>query len=258
MTTLASSFSIKRIKIFVMLWFVCSCAVASAQQKITGVVTGIDNAPIYGASVLIKKTGAATSTDKNGFFTIPAKPNDIIIVSFVGYETKETQAGNGEPLRIVISPLIANLNDVIVTGYTAQKIKEITGSVAVVNPKQLKEVPAGQVEQMLQGRVAGLTVITSGMPGGGSNIRLHGIGNFGDVTPLYIIDGIQGDINSINPYDIESLQVLKDAGAYAIYGVRGANGVILVTTKKGKAGKTKLSYNFYVGKQYPLKKRKDV
>jgi TonB-dependent SusC/RagA subfamily outer membrane receptor len=91
------------------------------------------------------------------------------------------------------------------------------------------------------------------MPGGKSNVRIHGIGNFGDVTPLYIIDGVQGDINNLNPEDIESLQVLKDAGAYSIYGVRGANGVIVVTTKSGKEGKTKISYDFYIGRTTPLK-----
>ena len=119
-------------------------------------------------------------------------------------------------------------------------------------------MPAGQVEQMLQGRVAGLNVITSGEPGSASNIRLHGIGNFGDVTPLYIVDGVEGNINSLNPYDIESVQVLKDAGAYSIYGVRGANGVIVVTTRKGKSGKTKLTYDFYFGYTKPLEKGFDL
>src|SRR5204863_4533137 len=108
------------------------------------------------------------------------------------------------------------------------------------------------------GRVAGLNIITSGEPGTPATIRLHGIGNFGDVTPLYIIDGVQGDVNLINPYDIESLQVLKDAGAYSIYGVRGANGAIIITTKKGKSGKAKISYDFYIGVQQPLKKGLDL
>ena len=119
-------------------------------------------------------------------------------------------------------------------------------------------MPAGQVEQMLQGRVAGFTVITSGMPGSPSNVRIHGIGNFGDVTPLYIIDGVQGDINNLNPDDIASVQVLKDAGAYSIYGVRGANGVIVVTTRSGKPGKTRINYDFYIGTTRPLKTGPDL
>ena len=161
-------------------------------------------------------------------------------------------------LKIILQAAVVSLDDVVVTGYISQKIKEITGSVAVVKPTDLIAVPAGQVEQMLQGRVAGLNIITSGMPGAGSNVFLHGIGNFGDVTPLYIIDGVQGNINNLNPNDIESLQVLKDAGAYSIYGVRGANGVIIITTKKGRSGKTKISYDFYIGTTRPLKKGPDL
>ena len=126
----------------------------------------------------------------------------------------------------------SNLDEVVVTGYTSQKVKEITGSVAIVKPKELTAVPAGQVENMLQGRVAGLNVVNTGQPGQGAQISLGGYGNFGNTTPLYIIDGVQGDINSLNPNDVESLQVLKDAGSASIYGVRGANGVIVITTKR--------------------------
>jgi TonB-dependent SusC/RagA subfamily outer membrane receptor len=111
---------------------------------------------------------------------------------------------------------------------------------------------------MLHGKVAGLTVINSGEQGSPSQVYLHGISNFGDVRPLYIIDGVEGDIDNMNPYDIESIQVLKDAAAYSIYGVRGANGVIVFTTKKGKSGKAKLSYEFYVGHQQPLPKGPDL
>ncbi len=136
----------------------------------------------------------------------------------------------------------------------AQAVKEITGSVTVVKGNDLREVPTGQVESMLQGKVSGLSVISSGMPGGPSNIRLNGIGNFGNVTPLYIIDGVEADINNLNPDDIESLQVLKDAGSYAIYGVRGANGVIVVTTRSGKNGKTRIYYDSYYGRTIPLEK----
>ena len=111
---------------------------------------------------------------------------------------------------------------------------------------------------MLQGKVSGLTVITSGEPGGQSNVRINGIGNFGNVTPLYIIDGVQGDINALNPDDIESMQVLKDAGAYSIYGVRGGNGVIIVTTKKGRSGKSAINFDTYVGYQVPLNNRLNI
>ena len=132
-------------------------------------------------------------------------------------------------------------------------MREITGSVAIVKAKDLGSVPAGQAEEMLQGRVAGLNVINSGQPGQGGQISLSGVGNFGDTRPLYIIDGVQGDINNLNPNDIESLQVLKDAGSAAIYGVRGANGVIVITTKRGTIGKAFVTYDSYYGTQRPLK-----
>jgi len=229
-----------------------------AQQKIIGTVVNETKIPLGGASVSVKNSAISTVAGDDGSFAINAKKGDKLEISFTGYIKQEIKVDSNSTIKVILQMTPTSLDEVIVTGYTAQKVKEITGSVAVVKPSDLITVPAGQVEQMLQGRVAGLTVITSGEPGGASNVRLHGIGNFGDVTPLYIIDGIQGDINNINPYDIESLQVLKDAGAYAIYGVRGANGVILVTTKKGRAGKAKLSYDFYIGKQYPLKERKDL
>jgi TonB-linked SusC/RagA family outer membrane protein len=229
----------------------------SFAQTIKGIITGINHEPLYGASVSIERTHSGTITDSGGHFSIMAKKGDILSISYAGYKTKKTKLADQIFVEVSLSASI-NLDEIIVTGYSSQKVKEITGSVASVKPKDLVAVPAGQVEPMLQGRVAGLTVISSGEPGAPSQIYLHGMGNFGDVRPLYIIDGVEGDVNNINPYDIESVQVLKDAGAYSIYGVRGANGVIVFTTKKGKSGRTKLSYEFYVGRQEPLSKGLDL
>jgi TonB-dependent starch-binding outer membrane protein SusC len=234
------------------------CTSVSSQQKIMGNVTGINDELLGGVTVIVKGSTTGTSTNDKGLFSILAKPGDVLVFSFVGYNSKQVTIGTEYNLKVALTVSLVNLDKVIVTGYTSQKIKEITGSVASVSPEDLTAVPAGQVEPMLQGRVAGLTVITSGMPGGPSNVFLHGIGNFGDVTPLYIIDGVQADINLLNPQDIESLQVLKDAGAYAIYGVRGANGVVIVTTRRGKTGKTKITYDSYYGKTYPLSKGLDL
>jgi TonB-dependent SusC/RagA subfamily outer membrane receptor len=225
----------------------------SIAQTIKGIITGIDRKPVYSASVSIERTNTGTTTDATGSFSIKAKKGDVLTISCIGYKTKEIKLADEVFVEVFLSELLANLDEVVVTGYTSQKIKEITGSVAVVKTKDLVAVPAGQVEQMLQGRVAGLNIVSSGQPGGGSNVRLHGMGNFGDVTPLYIIDGVEGNINNLNPYDIESLQVLKDASAYSIYGVRGANGVIVVTTKRGKTAKATVNYNFYLGYQVPLR-----
>ena len=233
-------------------------SIAFAQQKITGIVLSEDNLPLSEATVSVISSGIATTTLSDGSFAINAKTGDVLEISFIGFKTQQIKIGNETGLKIILQATVLSLDDVVVTGYTAQKVKEITGSVAVVKQKELTSVPAGQVEQMLQGRVAGLNVITSGQPGAASNVYIHGIGNFGDVTPLYIIDGIQGNINNLNPNDIESLQVLKDAGAYAIYGVRGANGVIVITTKGGRQGKTKISYDFYAGTTRPLKNGPDL
>jgi TonB-linked SusC/RagA family outer membrane protein len=224
-----------------------------AQQKINGVVTATTGSPLSGATVSVIGTNTATVTQADGSFAIIAKTGNVLEITFIGYKTRQVKIEADKTLKIALSESSVNLEEVIVTGYTSQKVKEITGSVSIVKTKDLTSVPAGQVEQMLQGRVAGLNVITSGMPGSPSNVRLHGIGNFGDVTPLYIIDGIQGNINNLNPDDIESLQVLKDAGAYAIYGVRGANGVIVITTRSGKPGRAKISYDFYMGLSVPAK-----
>ena len=221
-------------------------------------MTNNSGVPLSGATVAIQGTKIAATTLSDGSFTLSANTADVLEISFVGYKSFRIKIKTETNLNISLSESVINLDEIIVMGYTSQKIKEITGSVAIVKPKDLIAVPAGQVEQMLQGRVAGLNVITSGQPGATSNVRLHGIGNFGDVTPLYIIDGVQGNINNLNPNDIETLQVLKDAGAYAIYGVRGANGVIIITTRSGKNGKTKIRYDFYIGTTRPLKEGPDL
>jgi len=235
------------------------CPAAFSQQKVSGFVKDIDDkSPLGYASVIIKDTNSGTATDNNGYFKITAKKGSTLVFSYLGYTSQEVTVGNDTVLNIYLTKSLSNLNQVVVTGYTSQKVKEITGSVSVVNAADITAIPDGDIEKTLQGKVAGLTVITSGEPGGASNVRINGIGNFGDVTPLYVIDGVQGDINSLNPSDIESLQVLKDAGAYSIYGVRAANGVIIITTKKGKSGKTTMSFDTYVGVQEPLSKGLDL
>lgn len=239
--------------------FLMICFVASAQRgSIQGVISG-DGIPLEFANVGITALNLGSSTDAEGKYNITDIPfgSYQLTVSFVGYETqiRTIDINSTAPLTLDISMGggSAVLDEIVVTGYTSQKKKDITGAVSVVDMKSLKSLPTGTIESVLQGNAAGVTVINSGAPGSPSNIRVRGITSVGSTQPLMIIDGTPGDIHDLNPNDIESIQVLKDAGAAAIYGVRGSNGVIIVTTKRGTAGKVTVSYDMYFGNQRPLK-----
>ena len=213
-----------------------------------------DGLPLRGATVIIRGSAIATQTDSIGIFSINGTKGEQLLFSFVGYETREiTLSSPDRFLSIHLQKSVSNLDEVLVSGYTSVAVKDITGSVAIVKPKELTAVPTGQVESMLQGRVAGMNVITQATPGARTLISIHGYGNFGDVSPLYLVDGSPADINDLNPDDIESVVVLKDAGSSAIYGVRGANGVVEVTSKKGRAGNTRINFENWLGYQIPLK-----
>jgi TonB-dependent starch-binding outer membrane protein SusC len=217
-----------------------------AQKQVSGVVKE-NNSPTPNATVVVKGTTVATQTDADGKFIIqvPSGKN-ILIISSVGFETKEVNVSNLSTVDVSLAAVTTTLNEVVVTGYSAQRKKEITGSVSVVNVADMKQSPVGTGEEALQGRAAGVTVITSGQPGAASDIRIRGITAFGNNAPLIIVDGVRGNLHDINPSDVESLQVLKDASA-AIYGVAGSNGVIIITTKRGKSGKARVSYDGYYG-----------
>ncbi|HET6995603.1 MAG TPA: SusC/RagA family TonB-linked outer membrane protein [Chitinophagaceae bacterium] len=220
-----------------------------AQRRVEGKVTGPDSKPVYGATVSVKGTNLATTTTLEGAYAIqmPANTN-VLIFSYVGYEVAEVTV-TASSIDVTMKLQSSNLNEVVVTGYSAQRKKDITGSVAVVNVNNLKVVPSGTTEALLQGQASGVTVINSGSPGAGSNVRVRGITSVGSTDPLVIIDGTPGSLHDLNVNDIESMQVLKDAGAASIYGVRGSNGVIIVTTKKGKTGRARVSYDGYYGVQ---------
>jgi len=227
-----------------------------AQTSITGRVIGkTDNQPVLGATVQIKGSKIATSTGPDGTFTLKLQANNAnptLVVTAIGFEAIQVPvAGRTSLGDLALTQSNSTLNDVIVTGYTAQKKKDITGAVAVVDIKNLKSVPGSTTEALLQGQAAGVTVINSGAPGGGSNVRIRGITSIGNVDPLVIVDGVQGSLHDLNQADVESIQVLKDAGAVAIYGIQGSNGVIIVTTKRGK-GKSTISYDGFYGTQRPL------
>jgi len=250
-----NSLLIKRMKLFLLLLGIFSSLIVSAQTRITGKVIGADDKqPVIGASVRIRGTTVGTVTDASGNFSITAKPADIISVSYLGYQSNDITVGSQTNLRITLSTTNSTLNEVVVTGYTTQRKQDITGAVATVNVTDAKKIPVTSSEQLLQGQASGVTVINQGAPGASSTVFVRGVTNFGNTTPLYVIDGVQtNNMSQVNPADIESISVLKDAGAAAIYGVAGGNGVIVVTTRKGKAGKTTLSYDAYYGDQEPLK-----
>ena len=233
--------------------FLNSTANIVQQKPITGKVTDSKGSPIPGVSVVVKGTATGTVTDNKGNYTLSdITVNSIIQFSFIGMESQEVVIGRESVYNITLSESVVGVDEVVVTGYSSQRKKDITGSVAIADIKAIKSLPSGSAVQTLQGQVSGVNVISSGAPGGSSNIFIRGITSFGNTQPLVLVDGVEGNLSDISANDIESIQVLKDAGAAAIYGVRGSNGVILVTTKKGKSGSTIVTYDAYFGMQYPL------
>lgn len=233
--------------------FLTFFALAAVSQKtVKGKVTGPDAKPVFGATVAVKNTNVATTTEADGSYsiTLPANSN-VLVFSFVGYDVSEVSA-TGDQVDVVMKLQTTTLNEVVVTGYSSQRKKDITGAVTVVNVSQMKTQPSTDAASQLQGRASGVTVIQNGIPGAGATVRIRGLGSFNNNSPLYVIDGVQsGSISGLNPNDIESMQVLKDAASGSIYGVRGSNGVIIVTTKKGKKRGVSVTYDMYYGNQIP-------
>lgn len=233
--------------LFVLCLFLCSSVAFAQMRTITGKVVNATGEPVVGATVAVTGTNVATQTTEGGNFTVTVPPGkNALAVSFVGFESQDLVLGTSNVVEITLRPTTSTLNEVVVTGYTAQRKKEVTGAVAVVNVNQVRQQPTGTTEEALQGKAAGVTIITSGQPGAGADVRIRGITGFGNNQPLIIVDGVRGNLTDINPNDIESVQVLKDASA-AIYGVAGSNGVIIVTTKRGRAGKARVAYDAYYG-----------
>jgi TonB-linked SusC/RagA family outer membrane protein len=238
--------------------FSCIAFALSAQIKITGRVNieGANEAAI-GATVVLKGTTTGTSTDIEGNYTIQVPDqNAVLVFTYTGYLTQEIVVGNRTSVTVNLSENSAQLSEVIVTGYGSQKRSSISGSVATLGATEIAERPILRVEQALQGRTAGVQVAqVSGSPGSSLTVRVRGVGTINNSDPLYIVDGIPVDgLDFLNPNDIESINVLKDAASSAIYGSRGANGVVLITTKGGKRNQSgQISYDAYYGVQRPGK-----
>jgi TonB-dependent starch-binding outer membrane protein SusC len=232
-------------------------SVALAQQRqVSGTILDEAGTPMPGVNVILKGTSEGSATDSDGKFTVQV-PNEqaVLVISFVGYETQEITVGAQTSLSINLAPDAETLSEIVVTGYNVQDRKEVTGAVSIVKPEQLVAVPSGNVEQQLQGRVSGVTVITNGQPGTTSVVRLRGFGSFENNEPLYVVDGVPvGSTDFLNPDDIETTTVLKDAASASIYGARASGGVIVYTTRKGSKGvgeKLKVHYNGVFGVTVP-------
>jgi len=233
-------------------------AIAFAQKReVTGSVTDPSNEPIIGATVVEMGTNNGVVTDVNGMFKLNVDPDAMLVISFIGYKT-ETVKVSGNDLKIVLHEDLKSLDEVVVVGYGVQKKSVVTAAIAKITASDLNSVSPVRIDDALKGLAAGISVTSvSGQPGAGSTIRVRGTGTINNSSPLYIIDGMPVDdgIGFLNPSDIQSIEVLKDAASGAVYGARAANGVILVTTKSGQTGKTKVSYNFSYGIQNPWRKR---
>ena len=226
------------------------------KKTVKGVVTDQKtSSPLIGVTVVVKGTTIGAITDIDGNYSLAASDKDVLEFSFIGYLRKEVRVADQTTINVTLAEDIVGLEEVVVTGYGVQKKSDLTGAVSSVSGEKISSIPVVSVEHALQGQAAGVNIIPkSGRPGEGADIQIRGISSINGTSPLVIIDGVQGDLNKLNPGDIASIEVLKDASSAAIYGATGGNGVILVTTKNGKAGKMKVNFNIYRGFDNPVGK----
>ena len=233
--------------------------IIAQQGVVKGKVIGEDGEPLIGVNVLVKNTTKGTITDFDGSYelTVDDLSNDVLVFSYIGYKAVEASLNGKSQLEITLSLNAEALDEVVVVGYGTQRKSDLTGSISSIEVESIQRIPNGNVAQAIQGKVSGVQVIpTSGQPGAGAVIRIRGTGTFNDSSPLFVVDGmLLNDINFLNPGDIASVEVLKDASATAIYGSRGANGVIIVTTKKGsRTGGAVITAEAYHGWQEVVNK----
>jgi len=228
----------------------------SQQIAIKGTVkSASDNKALPGATVVVKGTAAGAVTDAEGKFTINAKPDQVLVFSFLGMEPQEvTVTSSTNTLEIVLNEQLAKMEEVVVVGYGTQKKSVVTGAISSVKATEMRDMPIPRIEDALKGRTSGVTIASSsGVPGADATVNIRGVTSINSYAPLYVVDGVpvSGGIDYLNQGDIESIEVLKDAASAAIYGTQGAAGVILITTKKGSVGNMQVNYNGYVGTQAP-------
>src|SRR6185312_4102313 len=236
-----------------LLFFLCTAFQSiTYAQSVHGTITDESGKAVQAASVMIKNTTRGTTTDKNGSFSIPASPGDVLVISSLGFVDRVVPVGDQKNISVSLTQSNSRLNEVVVTGYGTQRRATVTGAISTVSGKVVTELPVASVQQALQGRVPGLSVTNNGSPGTEPLVAIRGISSISYASnPLYVIDGFPtGDLATFDTRDIESVDVLKDASAAAIYGSRATNGVIMITTKKGKRdGKLHVSLDSYYGTQ---------
>ncbi|HOK50887.1 MAG TPA: SusC/RagA family TonB-linked outer membrane protein, partial [Bacteroidales bacterium] len=245
--------------LFLILFFVPGALLQAQEKVVSGSVLDPSGNPLPGVQVVVKGTNKGVVTDAAGNFRISVPGADAVLqFKFLGYQEQEVQVGEQAQVNITMKEKVEELDQVVVVGYGVQKRSDVTGSVASVSGDKLTKLPVAGIDQALQGMAAGVNIIpTSGRPGSGVDIQIRGITSINGTNPLVIIDGVSRDINALsrlNPDDIASIEVLKDASSAAIYGASGGNGVILITTKKGQSGEIKTSFNSYMGSEEVIKK----
>jgi TonB-dependent SusC/RagA subfamily outer membrane receptor len=229
-------------------------AQVAGAHTVTGKITSDNGEALPGVTIVVKGTTTGVTTGVDGTYTVSVPgDNSVLIISSVGFQKKEIAVGNRTSLSQSLVPETQALNEIQVVGYGTQKKSQVTGAISSVSDEQLRDVPVANIGQALQGRAAGITVASNGTaPGQSPTIRIRGNRSLsGSNDPLLVVDGVpyDGSLNDLNPDDITSLEVLKDASSTAIYGARGANGVILITTRRGKSGAPRATYSGYYGQK---------
>lgn len=227
---------------------IAAAAITSQEIKVSGKVTAEGGEPLTGVSVAVKGSRTGTTTDVNGNYSISVPDDAVLVFSSVGYETLEVAVAGKTNISVTLQQSSRKIDEVVVIGYGSANKRDLTGSITKVAGKDIADKPNTNPVASLQGKVAGLTIVNNGTPGQAPDIRIRGTNSLGSLRPLYVVDGIFNDnIDYINPADIESIEILKDPSSLAIFGVRGANGVIAVTTKRAKAGQTVINFNTAFG-----------
>ncbi|MFH0757886.1 MAG: TonB-dependent receptor [Bacteroidota bacterium] len=241
----------KQLSLFVLFTLLVLTAAAQQPVEVTGTVTDTEGAPIPGVTILVKGTRQGAITNLEGSFRIQVPSNGVLVFSFIGYTTREIEVGGQSVIDVQMAGEAFDMEEVVVIGYGTAAVRDVTGTIAVIKADEITSQPVPNVAEALQGKVAGVMVSNSGEPGKQPTIRIRGVGTVrSDASPLYVVDDVfVDDISFLSPNQIESITVLKDASSAAIYGVRAANGVIIVTTKSGKYQSPKFIYNGYVGVQ---------